>query len=93
MQAWKSGLRKETRGLKRHFRTKNGMPSLPAALKGYDFLIILDISSSEIYMGEGFSAGYKALEMSERSASGIGGKIEPSELLLFQRGSWRFLRG
>jgi hypothetical protein len=47
----------------------------------------LEVSSSEIDMGKGISAGYEALEMSERSASGIGGKIVPSELLLFQRWS------
>jgi hypothetical protein len=33
----KEGLEKDTRGLQRHFRTKKGMPLLPAALKGYDF--------------------------------------------------------
>jgi hypothetical protein len=33
-----------------------------------------EISSSEIDMGEGCSGGYKALGVSERSASGIGGK-------------------
>jgi hypothetical protein len=49
------------------------MPSLRAALKGCDFLITLDISSSEIYMGEGISGGYEALGISDRSASGMGG--------------------
>ncbi len=49
------------------------MPSLPAALKGYDFLIALEISSTEITMGEGIAAGYEELGMSVRSASGIGG--------------------
>ncbi len=33
-----------------------------------------EISSSEINMGECFSGGYDAVVMSERSASGIGGK-------------------
>jgi hypothetical protein len=36
---------------------KNVMPSLPAALKGCDFLIMLKISSSDIDMGKGVSAG------------------------------------
>ncbi len=86
MHAWNRGLRKETRGLPRHFNTKKGMPSLPAALKGCDFLIILDISSSEINMGEGISGGYEALGISDWSASGMGGKIASSGLLSFQWG-------
>ncbi len=53
---------------------KKGMPSLPAALKGCDFLITLEISFSDRDMGEGISAGYKVLRMSERPASGRGGK-------------------
>jgi hypothetical protein len=43
-------------------------------LKGCDFLITLEISSSEIDMGEGISGGYDALGISERSASGMGGE-------------------
>jgi hypothetical protein len=74
MHAWKRGLRKETRGLPRHFRTKKGMPSLPAALKGCDFFMTLDISSSEISMCEGISGRYEALGISDRSASGMWGK-------------------
>jgi hypothetical protein len=66
MHAWKRGLRKETRGLPRHFRTKKGMPSLPAALKGCDFLITMEISSSEYDMGEGISGGYEASGISDR---------------------------
>ncbi len=50
------------------------MPSLPAALKGCDFLITLEISSSEMDMGEGILAGYRVLGMSERLASGRGKK-------------------
>jgi hypothetical protein len=73
MHAWKRGLRKETRGLPRHFRTKKGMPSLPAALKGCNILITLETSSSAIYMGEDISGRYDALGISERSASGKGG--------------------
>jgi hypothetical protein len=57
MQPWKRSLRKDTRGLSRHFRTNKGMPSLPAALRGYDFLITLKISSSEIDISEGFLGG------------------------------------
>jgi hypothetical protein len=41
------------RGLPRHFRTKKGIPLLPAALKGCNFLIKLEISSSEVNMWEG----------------------------------------
>jgi hypothetical protein len=37
--------------------TMKGMPSLPAALNGRDFLITLEIFSSEIDMGECFSGG------------------------------------
>jgi hypothetical protein len=55
-------------------RTKKGMLSLPATLKRCDFLITLVISSSEIDMSEGNSAGYEALGMSKRSASDIAGK-------------------
>jgi hypothetical protein len=43
-------------------------------LKGCDFIIKLEVSASEIDMSEGISAGNEALVMSERSASGIGGK-------------------
>ncbi len=50
------------------------MLSLPAALKGCDVLITLEISSLEIDMGEVVSAGYEAWGMSVRSASGMGGK-------------------
>ncbi len=74
MEASKRGLRKETRGLSRHLRTKEGMPLLPTALKGCKFLITPEIFSSEIDMGGGISTGYEALGMSERSASGNGGK-------------------
>jgi hypothetical protein len=49
------------------------MPSLCAALKGCDFLITLEISSSEIDRGEGISAGYEAWGMLVRSALGMGG--------------------
>jgi hypothetical protein len=51
------GLRKETRGLLRHFIMKKGIPLLHTALKGCKFLIILDKPYSEIDMGEGISAG------------------------------------
>jgi hypothetical protein len=36
------------------------MPSLPALLKRCDFLITLEISSSEIDMGDEISIGYEA---------------------------------
>ncbi len=48
---------------------KKEMPSLPAAFKGCEFLITLNVSSSEMDVGEGISAGYRVLVMSERSAS------------------------
>ncbi len=50
------------------------MPLLPAALKGCDFLITLETSSSGIDKGEGISGGYAAIGMSERLALGMGGK-------------------
>jgi hypothetical protein len=62
------------------------MLSLPAALKMCDFLIILEISSFEIDVDEGISAGYEAFGMSERSASGIGGKNHPFRASAFSEG-------
>jgi hypothetical protein len=50
------------------------MPSLPAALKGCNFMIILVISSSENDMEEVISAGHEALGISVRSAYGMGGE-------------------
>ncbi len=50
------------------------MPTLPAALKGCNFLMTIEISSSEIDMGEGTSAGYEALGMLVRSAFDMVGK-------------------
>jgi hypothetical protein len=74
MQAWKRGLWKETRGLPRHFKMIKKMPLLLAALDGCNFLMTLTIFALVIDMGEGISRGYEVLEMSERSASGLGGK-------------------
>ncbi len=45
---------------------------LLAALKGCNFLIALEISSLERFMGEGIAAGYKGLGMLVRLALGIG---------------------
>jgi hypothetical protein len=59
------------------------MPSMPAALKGCNFFMTLEISSSEIDFGEGISAGYEALGILVRSAFNIVGKTLTSELLLF----------
>ncbi len=59
------------------------MPSLPAAVKGCNFLMTLEISSKESAMREGFSVRYEALGMSVRSTSGIRGQTGSSELLLF----------
>jgi hypothetical protein len=53
---------------------KNGMSSLPAALKESDIFITLEISSSEIDNREGILAGYEALGISVRSAFGMGVK-------------------
>ncbi len=41
---------------------------------GCDFLITLEITSSEIHMGEGISAGYEAWGMLVRSALDMWGK-------------------
>ncbi len=60
MHAWKRGLKKDTRGLPRHFKTRKGMPTLPAALKEWDFLIKLDISFSEINIGKAILGRYDA---------------------------------
>jgi hypothetical protein len=86
MQAWKRGLRKETSGLPRHLRMKNGMPLLPAALKECDFLMTLVISSSEIDIGEGTSTGYESLRVSVRPASGIVKKKQDFRELAFSEG-------
>jgi hypothetical protein len=62
------------------------MPLLPAAWKGCDFLITIEISFSEIDMGEGISVGYEALGMLERLASGIRGKNCALRALAFSEG-------
>jgi hypothetical protein len=66
---------------------KKGMPSLPAALKGRDFLITLEICFSEIDMGEGISGGQEASGISDRSASGMGKKNHIFRASAFQWGS------
>jgi hypothetical protein len=60
------------------------MPSLPAVLKGCNFLITLAISSSESDMEEGILAGYEALGISVWSAFGIGGRNWDLKLQPFQ---------
>jgi hypothetical protein len=62
------------------------MPLLPAALKGCDFYITLEISSSEIDMGKGILAGYEGLGISVRSAFGMGGKNLDFRALGFSEG-------
>ncbi len=59
---------------------------LHAALKGYDFLITLAISSLEIDIGEGISAGYEALGISVRWAFGMGEKNQDLKASTFSGG-------
>ncbi len=80
----------EARGHPRHFRTKKGMPSLLATLKGCNLLMTLVILSLEIVIGERALAGYVSLGILVRSASGTGKRTGTSGLWLFQRGSWLF---
>ncbi len=51
------------------------MLSLPATLKGCDFLITLETSPMKRDIGEGISSGYVAVGMSLMLAVGIGRKI------------------
>jgi hypothetical protein len=48
------------------------MPSLPASLKGCDFIITLEITSADIDRWDGMSFGYEVLGIPVRSASGMG---------------------
>jgi hypothetical protein len=59
------------------------MLSTPAALKGCNFFMTLEISFLEIDFGKGISAGYEALGISVRSAFNIVGRTLTSGLLLF----------
>jgi hypothetical protein len=53
----KERLMEERRGLPKPLRTKKGMTSLPAALKGWDFFMTLEISSSGMDKGEDIAGG------------------------------------
>jgi hypothetical protein len=66
VHAGKRGLRNETRGCPRHFKTKKGVPLLPGALNRCNFLMTLEISTSEIDKGDGTMPGYIALGLSEK---------------------------
>ncbi len=81
------GLKERSKRASKVLQNKKGDAVAACCLKGCNILITLETSTSNIDMGEGISAGCEALGMSERSASGIGGKIAPSGLLLFQMGS------
>jgi hypothetical protein len=62
------------------------MPSLPAALKGCNFIITLEFSSKEIDIWEDILAGYDALGMTVRSAFGLGGKTGDFRASAFSEG-------
>jgi hypothetical protein len=51
---------------------KKMMPSLPAALRLCNFLVMPRLTSLDIDISEGISCEYEALVISERSVSGIG---------------------
>ncbi len=62
------------------------MLPLPAALKGCNLLITIEISSSDIDMWEGNSAGSEALAISVRSALAMGEKNQNFRALAFLEG-------
>jgi hypothetical protein len=69
------------------------MSILPVALKGFNFFMTLELSSSEIDKGESFPGGYTEFEISERSVIGMGGKYQAFRALVLTEGVEALLLG